>query len=380
MVKSPGIRLTMLVGPAAPVPAPIPLMEALRDVEVRHDDRGASAFQLTFTVGRSGPAGLVDYALMKNPLLRPFNRVLLVITIGPVPRVLMDGVITHQELAPADAPGASTLTVTGEDVSVMMDLEERSTEHPAQDETIIANKIVLSYARFGMVPLVIPPPVLDAPIPVERTPVQQGTDLDFLRRLAERFGYVFYVSPGPAPLVNTAYWGPPLRVGLPQRALSVNLGPLSNVTRIGFRNNALSPTLVEGEIQDRTSNRRMPVRTVGSLRPPLATQPAWAVNQPNVRVRQFRESGVNAMQALGRAQGTTEASSDAVTAEGELDTTRYGDLLQARGLVGLRGAGLSYDGLYYVKRVSHTLRQGEYRQSFTLTREGVGSTVPAVLP
>jgi hypothetical protein len=48
--------------------------------------------------------------------------------------------------------------------------------------------------------------------------------------------------------------------------------------------------------------------------------------------------------------------------------------------VGLRGAGLTFDGLYYVKSVTHTIRRGSYRQKFVLQREGTMSTVPFVLP
>jgi hypothetical protein len=67
-------------------------------------------------------------------------------------------------------------------------------------------------------------------------------------------------------------------------------------------------------------------------------------------------------------------------ATGELDPMRYGDLLQPRSLVGLRGAGHAYDGFYYVKRVSHTLNRGSYKQSFTLAREGLGTNTPVVRP
>jgi hypothetical protein len=48
--------------------------------------------------------------------------------------------------------------------------------------------------------------------------------------------------------------------------------------------------------------------------------------------------------------------------------------------VGLRGAGLTNDGLFYVKSVSHSIRRGEYKQRFTLTREGTGTTIPMVRP
>jgi hypothetical protein len=375
-----GIHLTMLIGPTVPVPAPPMLTEALQSVEVTHSDEGRSGFQITFQIGRSGSQDLLDYSLLSNPLLKPCNRVILIATFNATPRVLMDGIITNHQLSPANEPGASTLTITGEDVSVMMDMEEKSVEHPAQDETVIANKIILSYAMYGLIPIVIPPLTIDPPIPIERVPVQQNTDLGYLTDMAERHGYVFYITPGPAPFTNIAYWGPPKRLGLPQRALSVNMGPQTNVKSISFQNNALAPTLVSGEVQDRTTNQNIPVRTFVSTRPPLTSKPAL-LTQSCIRQRRFRaEEGLNAMQAFARAQGITDASTDVVTVDGELDALRYGDPLYARGLVGLRGAGYSYDGLYYVKRVTHTIRKGEYSQRFSLTREGVGAISPVVMP
>ncbi len=375
-----GINLTLLIGPTVPVPAPPMLTEALQSVEITHSDEGRSGFQITFQMGRSGPADMLDYPLLAIPLLKPCNRVILIVTLNATPRVLMDGIITNHQLSPASEPGASTLTITGEDVSMMMDMEEKSVEHPAQDETVIANKIIMSYAMYGLIPVVLPPLVIDPPIPIERVPVQQNTDLGYLNEMAHRHGYVFYITPGPVPFTNTAYWGPPERLKMPQRALSVNMGPETNVKSINFQNNALSPTLLSGEVQDRTTNQSMPVRTFASTRPPLASQPAL-LTQSCVRQRRFRaEAGLNTMQAFARAQGETDASTDVVTVDGELDALRYGDLLQARGLVGLRGAGYSYDGLYYVKRVTHNIRNGAYTQRFSLTREGVGAISPVVMP
>ena len=377
-----GTYLTLWLGPAVPVPVLPSMLEALESVEVTLTDEGRSGFSITFRAGRSG-TDVLDYALLANPQLRPFSRALMIVTFNAFPQVLMDGVITRQELNPSEQPGASTLTVTGEDVSVMMDLEEKSAEHPAQDETIIAAKIIATYAQYGLIPTVIPPITLDPPIPIERTPVQQGTDLQYLQEMAERHGYVFYVTPGPLPLTNTAYWGPPVRIGVPQKAISVNLGPDSNVSgNVNFSYDGLAPTLVSGQVQDRQLGQTVPVQTFASTRIPLSSQPAW-MTQSNRRTKQFRQSGLNTIQAYGRAQAETDASNDQVlTATGQLDATRYESLLKPRGLVGLRGAGFTYDGFYYVKSVTHNLRVREnvYSQSFTLTREGTGSISPVVVP
>ena len=70
--------------------------------------------------------------------------------------------------------------------------------------------------------------------------------------------------------------------------------------------------------------------------------------------------------------------SDSVFGTGRLDVARYGRLLKSRQLVGVRGAGLPFDGLYYVKSVTHDIKRGEYKQSFTLARNGLISTLPTV--
>jgi hypothetical protein len=378
----PGIHLTLLMGPTLPVPAPPPLTEALESVQVTHKDEGRSGFQLVFRLGRSGPADLLDYPLAMLPQLRPFSRVVLVVTFNLGPRVLMDGVISNRQFTPGDAPGGARLTVTGEDLSMLMDLEKKRVEHPAMDETLIALRLIGAYVRYGIVPLVIPPPTPDLPLPTERIPVQQDTDLAHLKKMAGRHGYQFHLTPGPAPLSSVAYWGPPKRSGIPQRALSVNMGSQSNARGLSFQYNALAPTVVSDSVQDSLTGTRLPVRTFFSTRPPLSAQPALPFNLPNVKTTLLEgQSGLSYPQALARAQGVTDKSMDqVVSVSGELDAVRYGGILEPRGLVGLRGAGFTEDGLYYVKSVTHTIGDGRYQQKFNLTRDGVGSLTPMVVP
>jgi hypothetical protein len=72
-------------------------------------------------------------------------------------------------------------------------------------------------------------------------------------------------------------------------------------------------------------------------------------------------------------------STDAVTSNGSLDVLRYGQILRSRQLVGVRGASLAYDGYYYVNSVTHSLKPGEYKQNFSLSRDGLISQTPRVL-
>lgn len=393
-----GIHLTLLIGPVVPVPAPPALTEALVGVEVSQKEQGRSGFQLTFQAGRSGPMDIADYPLLLNPLLRTFNRVILIVTFDATPQVLFDGFITRQQLQPGVEPGSSTFTVSGEDVSVMMDLVEKKLPHPAQDEMTIVATTLTQYAPYFLTaPLVIPPQFIEFPAPTERIPQQTATtDLAYINTLATRVGHVFYVTPGPLPTQNTPYWGPIRRPDalVPQPALSINVGPETNVDSVSFSYDALAPTIVADLVQVSDFNVPTPIIWPLSTRvPPLAALPSPLFNLPNVRVSTLvndpppdstepdPRAGMTLAQALSMAKAKVNAAADAVvTVSGELDALRYGHVLAPRGIVGVRGAGFTYDGSYYVKDVTHSIRKGEYKQKFTLSREGVGALTPIVRP
>lgn len=379
-----GIFAVLMVGPTMPLPVPAALADAIESIEVKNTDEGRDGFQIIFTVGRPGvqnpTENMLDYTLINNPLLKTFNRVIVMLVFGLSPTVLIDGIITHRQFSPSLEPGQSKLTIMGEDVSVMMDRKESSTTHPNQADTVIVSKIIGSYSQYGLVPNVVPPASMDVPIAVDRIPSQQATDLQYIKALSEAYDYVFYIEPTSVPGVNKAYWGPKQYTTVPQRALTVKMGSDTNVKSINFQYSSLDSTIVVGKIQDPLLNMTIPVVTTGSLRPPLSAIPEWAANLPNSKIKQFRTGGVNFVQAYNEAQSETDRSTDAVTVTGELDGVLYGDVLRARRLVGLRGVGYMHDGYYYVKNVTHKIKRGGYNQSFTLVREGLGSTTPVVMP
>jgi len=373
-----GIHLTLLAGKTLPVPASRAATEALGKIEIIHSDEGHSGFQITFKVGQD-QASFLEPKLMQNPQFKSFSRVIVLVRLGLVPQVLMDGIITQQQFSPGDDPGTSTFILTGLDVGIMMGQEEKNEEHTAQSEAVIATKIIANYSQYGLIPMVISPPTLDVPVPTERVPTQQSSDLEYLQAIAERYNYVFFISPGPTPGTNTAYWGPLIRQGLPQKALSFNLGPNSNIESLSFKNDSLSPTGVSGQVQDRLTDTVLPVFSLSSLLPALSRNPPDLSNLLTARRRSLRTTGTSAAQAFAQAQAEADASTrDVVTAEGELSALRYGNVLQARSLVDVRGVGLSYSGTYYVKKVTHTITREDYKQTFTLAREGTGAVLPVV--
>jgi hypothetical protein len=88
-------------------------------------------------------------------------------------------------------------------------------------------------------------------------------------------------------------------------------------------------------------------------------------------------------QALLKLFTSSSETSDTIDANGVVDAVRYGRALRARRLVDVRGAGQSYDGTYYVRQVVHEIRRlptGDYKQRFSLTREGRGAAGTSIVP
>lgn len=371
---NPPYHLQLMIGPGVPVPMPREVIDALVSVQVTSNTSSPSVFQLTFLLSSKSPLQTVFLVSGGAPI--PLIRVVLLVIVNGMPHVLMDGVMTNHQVQPGDN-GMSTLTVTGEDLSkVMSYLPMDGIPYPAMPPNIRVMAILAKYLILGVVPLVIPPLIMDVSVPTDAIPRHQGTDLAYVKCLAEAVGYEFYVDPGPLPLQSIAYWGPSIRVGLPQPALNTNMDAETNVESMEFNYDTESATLPIVMIypKELKVGIPIPIPNVNPLAPPLGIIPPIPKKLEIDRDSARKNPGVALMAAFSKAARTA----DAVSVTGTLNVSRYGRILKSRSLVGVRGAGPAFDGLYYVSSVTHSLKRGEYKQKFKLTRNGLVSITPRV--
>jgi len=230
---------------------------------------------------------------------------------------------------------------------------------------------------LGIVPLVIPSVMIDVPLPTSKIEAQEGTDLAYITALAERVGYVFYIDPGPLPGQSIGYWGPQIKIGVPQPALSTNMDGQSNVESLSFSFKNDKHELPAYYYYDEKTKRttQIPLPPITPLNPPLGLIPPIPTALTPVA---HDLAKLPVAQGIMRGLAASAKWAEVVDGDGTLDVVRYGRLLKSRALVGVRGAGPAYDGLHYVKSVTHTIKRGEYKQSFKLSRNGLISTVPRV--
>src|SRR5215510_6251170 len=139
-----GIHLTLMIGPMVPEPAPQEVMDAFVSAKVT-SGKDKSGFQLTFAVSKRSR---LLTTMLPNGYFDPMvTRVILVVTTGGFPNVIMDGIVTQQELTPSSEPGQSTLTITGSDLSVLMDVVELKRPLPPGEAPQVG-LLLLPYLAF----------------------------------------------------------------------------------------------------------------------------------------------------------------------------------------------------------------------------------------
>jgi hypothetical protein len=306
----------------------------------------------------------------------PLMRVGLAVTLGAQVFAIVDGMATTVAMTPG-AGGIGRITVRGKDMSALMDvIEFNGIPYPAMSPSVRVLLMLAKYAALGVIPLVIPSIVDAPPLPTDRIPQHRGTDYAYIKQLASDVGYVFYLEPGPAPGTSVAYWGPEIRVGVPQPALTAGMDAKTNVEDLNFEFDRERKKMPIVYFQERFSKTGIPVLIpdISPLNPPLGLLPPLPL-----KVEKLADTAhLGVTEALMRGLAFASQHSDSVSGSGRLDVSRYGRVLKSRQLVGVRGAGLPYDGLFYVKSVTHDIERGAYKQSFTLGRNGILPTVPVV--
>ncbi|HVH03291.1 MAG TPA: hypothetical protein VM891_10160 [Amaricoccus sp.] len=372
MIK--GIDLSVLFGPGIPIPAPREVVEALESVTIE-DNAGEtqSGFDLVFNVEKESPLNTIF--LLAGGAMLPILRVALVATINGRATSLINGVVTRAEISPGRGGEPGKLKVMGKDLTAAMELFDFSgLPYPAMPPVARVALILAKYAWLGVIPQLIPS-LEGPPLPTEKIPRHQDSDLAYIRALAAEAGYTFFMKPGPAPSTSFAYWGPEIRFGEVQPAITVDSGVATNAEELSFTFDKDGTEIPIVFIQNALTKAPIPIPIPEvPFMPPLGAIPPL----PPKITRLTDTARLNPFEAVVRGFAFAAQHSNAVRGSGTIDVLRYGRVLQARALVGVRGAGAAYDGVHYVDSVTHELSRGSYKQSFTLKRGGLLPTQASV--
>jgi hypothetical protein len=370
-----GFYLTLMIGSFNASPVPQTVIDALTEVQVTSTVGSQGGFQLKFTMGKNSPLA----QLHASGFFDPRRRVIIAVTVNGATEVLMDGIISKQDVTFSGAAGKNTFTVTGLDLTALMDfIDFTGIPYPALPRFVIAELILAKYAVLGVAPIALPASIPSFENPLDHFIKQVGSDYAFVSTLAKNDGAVFYLDPGPSPGNSIAYFGPDFSkmFGGPQPALSINFDASSNIDSLNFSYDGTLATQYLVTIIEPNSKIPIPI-PVPNL--DILKSGLGAHTPPVFKVRQLKPTASeNPAGAAMAALAALFEAPDAISASGQLDVLRYGRVFKARQLAAVRGAGAYFDGKYYVKSVTHNIKRGQYKQSFSLARGGLGSSVSSV--
>jgi phage protein D len=276
---------------------------------------------------------------------------------------LIKGHITH--VRPSFDPDSAecTLEIWGMDKSVLMDREEKLKDWPGKKDSDIVSEILNTYG--------LTPDVDDTSIVHDEacsTIIQRETDMQFMKRLASRNGFEFYVEG------TTGYFKPPLVDEAPQPVLAVHFGEETNVNRFSLEIDALKPASVSMFQIDRSTKEVIDASIETSGLTALGGRDATALLTGNVNAAKVC-MGMNVItgspEMTALCQGLFDEYSWFVTGQGEISGNQYGHVLKTRQTVTIKGIGETFSGVYYVTHVTHTFTSGGYSQLFRVKRNAI---------
>lgn len=346
-------------------PAVSDLLNVLQQIEV--EDHAEMADMMRLSVAISVKDSCSGWNVVDDNVFHRLAKVRVNVNVGSgKTEPLLEAYVTETNADFANQPGQSVLHVVAMEPTVLMHLQETVRDWPNMADSDIANEI---FKKYGF------NPVVDQTQPSwqenDYTVMQRGTDIQFLQSLAKRNGYECYVELNPDTGVVEGHFHLPQLQDAAQGVLSVNMGDATNVNSFHARYDAIGPTTAQASNIDIESKDDQSSDVDQQSLTDLGS--ASTLSSDNARVVLLSGTGVSSTAELQTAaQAEVDRSSWAITANGELNTVAYGDVLRAKRPVLVRGAGQQFSGTYYVEQVTHTINGDGYTQQFTLRRNASG--------
>jgi phage protein D len=340
------------------------LLSAIRGLEIEDHADVADMLRLRVAVGVD--EGASRWRLLDDDLFTRLQNVRVALKVGSgEAQPLIDAYVVDVRAALSEEPGRSLVEVVAMDGTVLLSLEEKVRAWPDRSDSSIASTI-FSDVDFSAV-------IEDTSVvrsADDTTTLQRGTDIQFLRRLAERNGYECFVEVG-AGGDTEGHFHPPRVDEQPQAILNVNLGSATNVSSFNARYDMLGATTASATGLEVESASDQSADIDGAELKSLGSETAVPADRPR-RVLLAGSGLVRSGELETLAQSVVDRSSFAITAEGTVSTAVLGSALRAKRPVLVRGAGRAFSGTYYVERVLHVFAGEGHEQRVRLRRNAVG--------
>ncbi len=342
----------------------------LIEVTVETSRTEAATATLTFETRRDEQG---TWVVQDAGILLPWEPIVIAAVFGERSEEVMRGYIRQVNTEYPENQGSAQVKVECQDTSLRLDrVQQRktwgTTDAPVTDPQIV-NQILSAYD--GVTTASSLGTGQDGLININ----QNESDIQFLKKRAEVNGYELIFSEG------QLYFGPLRLEADAQDSILVYAGPDTNclsfrVSADGHLPDAIAYDIPDAQGSGTTSSDPIPPN-LHRLGPTHADSNASGLENFVWKMSGEASADGASVQNLAQ-QKANEYDIQKVKAEGELDGTLYGHVLQVGLPVPVDGLGDWLSGTYYVDKVSHTFNDNGYKQRFNLLRNAFGDNLDSL--
>ena len=307
-----------------------------------------------------------DLPLLKENDLSAGSEITILVPTNDGVTALVKGPVRGQQIHLKHGGEGSVLDVLGADSTLAMDREDKGHIWPDVTDTQIVSTILQQHGFKEL-------DVQDTPgshPENKHALVQRDTDLAFVRRLAARNGFLFWVTYDATTKSETAHFKRPTLDSAPAAELVINLtDPRANVDALDITWDAEAPSSTDaGEVDLNTGNDIDGSVSVSPLTSLAATRFAAIGASPRSLHLSVPVDDAGDLQA--RSEGALIDAEWFLCARGQTSMHALGKVLRAHTVVKLRGAGARHSGKWFCHSVRHYIDATEHRMEFELIRNG----------
>jgi hypothetical protein len=342
---------------------PDPSMPLPTEVEVTEVVHQATVYRLHYVLSLA--AG--DLPLLLESRLGPEADIAIEVADGDATAILVKGPVSAHRIQLKHGVGGSTVDVLGGDYSLVMNRESKAKIWPGPTDSSAVQSVLAAQPGILLAPDVQSTSAQHTED--KHVLIQRETDLQFIRRLAQRNGYWFWFSygAGAAGPVNAHFKAPPA-ADEPALELRLNVAE-SNIDAVEIDWDVERPAAVALSQLDLGTREAIDVTVTASGVRGLAANLLAAI-APSTRQSHLAVPADDSGDLNARGQGALLDSDLFVQVRASVKRSVLGKVVRAHSVVQLTGAGTRHSGKYLVWSVNHLIKDGEHVMHIGLVRNG----------
>jgi hypothetical protein len=330
-------------------------------VEVYERMGEATTYRLRYEVDISEG----DLPMLLDSRLDPGAELSILASTGNGAECLVKGPVHGQQIHLEHGGSGSWVEVLGSDTSIIMDRETKSAVWPDLKDSDAVSSILTNYGYTPDVQNTSAGHFED-----KHALVQRDTDLRFVRRLARRNGFLFWITCDNSGTETAHFKRPPID-GSAEAELIINLES-ANLESLDISWDVERPTSVEGLQLDLNSKSDLDGGVAQTPQTILGDVGLKAITGDTRSILVSAPADdTGDMQARG--EGALIEADWFIRATCQISTNQLGGIVRCHTVVDLNGAGSRHSGKYFVAGVRHTIDNTAHLMDVELVRNGWGS-------